>query len=79
MGVLTGRPIREENADPLYPISAETIGINFARKHKIFSDDAAALQKLRLLSAKDIVEGAQETDSSGETFILVQSWMVKWL
>ena len=40
-GVLTGRPIRQENADPLYAVSAETIGINFARKHKIESTDAA--------------------------------------
>src|SRR6187455_524103 len=44
-GVLTGRPINKENADPLYAVSAETIGINFARKHKIESTDAAALAK----------------------------------
>src|SRR5688572_20853032 len=64
-GVLTGRPIRTENADPLYAISAETIGINFARKHKIESTDAAALTKLRSLSVEEIVDGGRENDSSG--------------
>jgi para-nitrobenzyl esterase len=61
-GVLTGRPIRKENADPLYQVSAETIGINFARKHGIEGTDAAALAKLRALSVEEIVDGGQETD-----------------
>jgi para-nitrobenzyl esterase len=64
-GVLTGRPINKENADPLYSVSAETIGINFARKHKIQSTDASALAKLRALSVEEIVDGGQESDSSG--------------
>lgn len=64
-GVLTGRPIRKENADPLYPVSAETIGINFARKHKIESTDAAALARLRSLSVDEILYGGQENDSAG--------------
>lgn len=64
-GVLTGRPIRQDNTEPLYPISAETIGINFARKHKIESTDAAALSKLRSLSVQEIVDGGQESDSTG--------------
>lgn len=64
-GVLTGRPIREENADPYYPVSAETIGINFARKHGIEGTDAAALAKLRSLSVEEIVDGGQESDGSG--------------
>jgi para-nitrobenzyl esterase len=64
-GVLTGRPINKENADPLYPISAETIGINFARKHGIEGTDAAALAKLRALSVEEIVDGGQETDGQG--------------
>lgn len=64
-GVLTGRPINKENADPLYAVSAETIGINFARKHKIESSDATALVKLRALSVEEIVDGGQESDSSG--------------
>lgn len=61
-GVLTGRPINKDNADPLYPVSAETIGVNFARKHKIESTDAAALAKLRSLNVDEIVDGGQETD-----------------
>lgn len=64
-GVLTGRPIRQENVDPLYPVSAETIGINFARKHKIESTDAAGLAKLRALSVEEILDGGQETDGEG--------------
>lgn len=61
-GVLTGRPINKENDDPLYPVSAETIGVNFARKHGIEGTDAAALAKLRALSVEEIVDGGQETD-----------------
>ncbi|QIA06413.1 carboxylesterase/lipase family protein [Draconibacterium halophilum] len=64
-GVLTGRPIRKENADPLYPVSAETIGINFAKKHGIEGTGAAALAKLRALSVEEIVDGGQETDGQG--------------
>jgi len=64
-GVLTGRPIRDDNADPLYPVSAETIGINFARKHGIEGTDAAALAKLRALSVQEIVDGGQENDGQG--------------
>lgn len=64
-GVLTGRPINKENADSYYPISAETIGINFAKKHGIQGTDAAALEKLRSLSAAEILDGGQETDGPG--------------
>jgi para-nitrobenzyl esterase len=64
-GVLTGRPINKENADPLYTISAETIGINFAHKHGIEGTDAAALAKLRAMSVEEIVDGGQETDGQG--------------
>jgi para-nitrobenzyl esterase len=64
-GVLTGRPIREENADKYYPVSAETIGINFARKHGIEGTDAAALAKLRALKVEEIVDGGQENDGQG--------------
>jgi para-nitrobenzyl esterase len=64
-GVLTGRPIRQENADPLYPVSAETIGINFARKHKISSTDADGLAKLRAMSVDEILDGGLESDSTG--------------
>jgi len=64
-GVLTGRPINKENANPYYPVSAETIGINFARKHGIEGTDAAALAKLRALKVEEIVDGGQETDGQG--------------
>jgi para-nitrobenzyl esterase len=61
-GVLTGRPIREDNTNPFYAVSAETIGINFARKHGIQGTDADSLVKLRALSAAEIVDGGQESD-----------------
>ena len=61
-GVLTGRPIGKNNADKYYPVSAEAIGINFAKRHGIEGTDAAALAKLRALSAEEIVDGGQETD-----------------
>lgn len=64
-GVLTGRPIRKEKADPFYTVSAETIGINFARKHGIEGTDAEALAKLRAMSVEEIVDGGQETDGQG--------------
>lgn len=64
-GVLTGRPINRENADPLYPVSAETIGVNFARKQGIEGTDKAALEKLRTLSVAEIVDGGQENDGEG--------------
>jgi len=64
-GILTGRPIRKDNADSLYPVSAETIGINFARKHKIEGTGEAALAQLRALSAEEILDGGQENDSAG--------------
>ncbi len=61
-GVLTGRPINKENASPYYPVSAETVGINFAKKHGIEGTDAAALAKLRALKVEEIVDGGQEND-----------------
>jgi para-nitrobenzyl esterase len=64
-GVLTGRPITDENADPFYKVSAETIGINFARKHDIEGTDAVALARLRALSVEEIVDGGQESDGQG--------------
>jgi len=61
-GVLTGRPINKDNADKYYPVSAEPIGINFAKKHGIEETDAVALAKLRALTVAQIVDGGQETD-----------------
>ncbi len=64
-GVLTGRPISKENADANYPVSAQTIGVNFAKRYGIEGVDAAALAKLRALSAAEIVDGGQETAGQG--------------
>ncbi|NJB71363.1 para-nitrobenzyl esterase [Saonia flava] len=64
-GVLTGRPIKEENTDVFYVVSAETIGVNFAKKHGIEGTGADALAKLRALSVEEIVDGGQETDGEG--------------
>jgi para-nitrobenzyl esterase len=62
---LIGRPISKENASPYYPVSAETIGLNFARKHGIEGTDAAALARLRALKVEEIVDGGQENDGQG--------------
>jgi para-nitrobenzyl esterase len=64
-GVLTGRPISKSNASQYYPVSAETIGINFARKHGIDGTDATALAKLRAMKVEEIVDGGQENDGQG--------------
>ncbi len=64
-GVLTGRPMTKDGLDPNYPESAETIGVNFARRHKLEGTDAAALAKLRELSVAEIVDGGQESDGPG--------------
>ncbi len=67
-GVLTGRPIREENADRYYPVSAEMIGVNFARQKGIESTDEAALAKLRALPVAQIVDGGQESAGGKPTY-----------
>lgn len=64
-GVLTGRPIQEENADPYYPVSAETIGQNFARKQGVDGTDAIALAKLCALTVAQVVDGGQESNGPG--------------
>src|SRR5438445_11906798 len=64
-GVLTGRPMSKDGVDPNYPVSAETIGVNFAHKHGIEGTDAAALAKLRALGVEEIVDGGQESDGPG--------------
>ncbi|MCM3902446.1 MAG: carboxylesterase family protein [Pyrinomonadaceae bacterium] len=64
-GVLTGRPMRADGVDPNYPVSAETIGVNFARRYGIEGVDAAALAKLRDLSVAEIVDAGQETAGPG--------------
>jgi len=64
-GVLTGRPMSRNGVDRNYPVSAETIGVNFAHWKGIEGTDAAALAKLRALSAADIISGGQETAGQG--------------
>jgi para-nitrobenzyl esterase len=64
-GVLTGRPIRADGVDPQYPVSAETIGANFARRYGIEGADEAALAKLRALSVAEVVDGGQESAGEG--------------
>jgi para-nitrobenzyl esterase len=56
--VLTARPMSKDGVDPNYPVSAETIGIQFAHSMGIEGTDRAALAKLRALSAEQIVDGA---------------------
>jgi para-nitrobenzyl esterase len=64
-GVLTGRPLRQDGVDRNYPVSAETIGVNFARRYGIEGTDAAALAKLRALSAAEIIDAGQESAGQG--------------
>jgi len=56
--VLTARPMREDGVDPNYPVSAETIGMTFARSMGIEGSDQAALASLRALSAEEVLRGA---------------------
>lgn len=56
--VLTARPMSKDGIDPNYPVSAETIGINFAHSMGIEGTDQAALARLRALSAEEVVRGA---------------------
>ena len=56
--VLTARPMSKDGVDPNYPVSAETIGINFAHSMGIEGTDQAALAKLRALSAEQVLRGA---------------------
>ena len=63
--VLTARPMRQDGVDPNYPVSAETIGKTFARSMGIEGTDAAALAKLRALSADELLRGAQTPSGAG--------------
>jgi para-nitrobenzyl esterase len=56
--VLTARPMSKDGTDPNYPVSAETIGTQFARSMGIDETDQAALAKLRGLSAEQVLRGA---------------------
>ena len=63
--VLTARPMRKDGVDPNYPVSAETIGINFAKSMGIDGTDQAALAKLRGLSADDVQRGPAQPGAGG--------------
>ena len=56
--VLTARPMREDGVDPNYPVSAETIGITFAKSMGIEGTDQGALASLRALTAEQVLRGA---------------------
>jgi para-nitrobenzyl esterase len=56
--VLTARPMSRDGIDPNYPVSAETIGIDFAHSMGIEGTDQAALARLRALSAEEVLRGA---------------------
>ncbi len=64
-GALTGCPMSKDTPDEL---SAETIGVNFARKHEINENDAAALKKLRALSAAEILSEGMTVPLNSETY-----------
>lgn len=63
--VLTARPMREDGVDPNYPVSAETIGITFARSMGIEGTDQAALASLRALSAEQVLRGPAAPTGAG--------------
>ena len=56
--VLTARPMSKDGVDPDYPVSAESIGSQFARSMGIEGTDQDALTKLRNLSAEQVLRGA---------------------
>jgi para-nitrobenzyl esterase len=66
--VLTARPMSKDGVDPNYPVSAETIGIQFAHSMGIEGTDAAALAKLRALSTEQVVIGAPPQPGSTPQF-----------
>ena len=68
--VLTARPMSKDGIDPNYPVSAETIGINFAKSMGIEGVDQTALARLRALSAEEVLRGASTSPSYETTPIL---------
>jgi para-nitrobenzyl esterase len=56
--VLTARPMSKDGVDPNYPVSAETIGMEFARSMGIEGTDQGALARLRGLGAEPVLRGA---------------------
>jgi para-nitrobenzyl esterase len=62
-GVLGSRPIRKDGVDPNYPVSAETIGVNFAKRYGIEGTDEYALSQLRALTAAQVFDNGAESDN----------------
>lgn len=60
-GTLTARPMQSDGADRNYPVSALTIGRNFAARYGIMGEDHQALAKLRAQTLEQIIDGGQET------------------
>ena len=58
--VLTARPMSKDGIDPNYPVSAETIGLQFAHSMGIEGKDEAALTRLRALSSDRVLHGAPD-------------------
>jgi para-nitrobenzyl esterase len=56
--VLTARPMRADGVDLNYPVSAETIGMTFAKSMGVEGTDQAALASLRALSSEQVLRGA---------------------
>lgn len=67
-GVLTARPLNKDNSDRHYPVSAETIGFNFAKRYKIEGTDQTALDKLRNLSTEKVIDGGDESSEGISTY-----------
>jgi para-nitrobenzyl esterase len=68
--VLTARPMSKDGVDPNYPVSAESIGIQFAHSMGIEGTDQVALAKLRALRAEQVIAGAPALPSYETTPIL---------
>lgn len=79
--VLTARSMSRDGVDPNYPVSAETIGINFAHSMGIEGTDQSALARLRALSAEQVVIGAPaqpgKTVQSYETTPILDGKLIK--
>lgn len=61
-GVLSGTPLYPCEG---YPVSAEQIGVNFARTHGINGTGAEALDSLRALSVEEILLGGNDNAGRG--------------
>ncbi|HEX3117673.1 MAG TPA: carboxylesterase family protein [Candidatus Acidoferrum sp.] len=63
--VLTARPMSKDGSDPNYPVSAETIGAEFAKSMGIEGTDQAAVARLRSLTAEEVRHGPPGAAGAG--------------